>query len=156
MKETFENLVLVCLDGDFCRSVSVELSDKLDMLFADLKGYIEYDLLDSKLIMDTCGLEYLKEREFKSAKNCAKFQNTILTTDFDLFKQNRKAFTKKSCIVYLKLSKRSINKNETINILSYQNRDEYLQQESDVIIEIKSKVKSKALKEIMIKLGEAL
>jgi len=156
MKKTFLNIVLVCLDGDFCRYISKELSDKLDMFFADLKDYIEYDLLDSKAILEKCGVNYLQERELKATKSFSKFENTVLTVDFDLFKQNCFAFDEESLIVYLKLPKKVLGEKETINIISYESHDEFLVRQSDVIVSLKSKSSNKAVKEIIEKLREAL
>lgn len=155
MEATYDNILLVCLDGVFCKSISEELADKLDMFFADLQAYIEYDLLDSKAVLQTCGIDYFKEREFKATKNFAKFQNTVLTADYDLFKDNRKAFTT-SLIVYLQLPKKFISAEETINILSFENRDKYLAKESSLVLSLKSKNKNKALKDLLKKLEEAL
>ena len=156
MNDSYVNIVLVCLDGDFNRLVCKELAEKLDMFFADLGDYIEYDLLDSKAILEKCGLEYLNEREYGAAKSFAKFENAVLTVGYDLFKQNRSAFTKSSLIVYLRLSKKWIDKKETINLLSFEWRDEYLASQSGLIIQLKSKAKTKAINEVMQGLQEAL
>ena len=156
MKEAFVNIVLVCLDGNFCKFISKELSDKLDMFFADLKDYIEYDLLDSKAILEKCGVEYFEEREFKATRAFGKFENSVLTVDFDLFKKNRSAFEDSSMIVYLRLPQKLIDKNETINLLAFETHDEYLHCQSNIVIDLKTKAKTKAIKEIMLKLGEAL
>ena len=156
MNAAFENIVLVCLDGKLCRSVSEKLSEKLDMFFADLKAYIEYDLMDTKAVLETCGIEYFDEREFMASANFPKFSNSVLTVDFDLFKKNRKAFTKQSLIIYLKLAKKLINKAETVNILAFDSHDKYLEKESNLTIEIKHTAVTKAVKEIINFLGEAL
>lgn len=155
MKDNYVNIVLVCLDGDFNRSISKELADKLDMFFADLKDYIEYDLIDSKAVLQKCGIDYLSEREYKASENFAKFENAVLTVDFDLFKQNRAAFTR-NLVLYIRLTKRQIDKKENINLISYENRDEYLTNNSDMVVQLKSKAKPKAIKEIMLQLQEAL
>lgn len=156
MNQAFVNIVLVCLDGGFCKEISKELSDKLDMFFADLKDYIEYDLLDSKAVLEKCGVDYLEEREYKATKSFAKFENSVLTVDFDLFKKNRSAFGKTSLIVYLRLNEKQINKKETINLLSFNSHDEYLVNNSNIVVQLKSKAKVKVIKEIMTELGEAL
>ena len=156
MKATYINIVLVCLDGEFNKEISKELADKLDMFFANLKDYIEYDLLDSKAILEKCGIEYLNEREFKATQSFAKFENAVLTVDYDLFKQNRQAFTNKSLITYLRFSKKLLNATETINKLSFENRDQYLLSQSGLVINLKSKVKSRALKQIIAQIGEVV
>lgn len=156
MEASYENIILVCLDGNFGRLISEELSGKLDMFFADLKAYIEYDLLDSKEVLEVCGVEYFQKREYSAAKHFARFTSSILTVDFDLFKQNRSAFTNNSFIVYLKLPKKALDKNETTNIIAFDAHDIYLQKECDLTIELKNKTKSKSIKEIITKLGEVI
>ena len=94
MKVAYTNIVLVCLDGDFNRNICKELANKLDMFFADLKDYIEYDLLDSKTILEKCGIEYLAQREFKASQSFARFENSVLTVDFDLNKTDKHLQTK--------------------------------------------------------------
>ncbi len=156
MKEKFVNIVLVCLDGEFCKSISKDFSDKLDMFFADLRDYIEYDLLDSNAILEKCGVQYLLERESKASSAFAKFQNSVLTVDFDLFKQNRKCFGNSSLIVFLELPIKLINKKEEINLLSFEARNDYLLKQCNLVVTLKTKTKSKVIKEIMNKIGEAL
>lgn len=156
MKAAYINLVLVCLDGEFNKMICKELADKLDMFFADLKDYIEYDLLDSKEVLEKCGLEYFAEREFHASKSFAKFENAVLTVDYDLFKQNRNAFTNKNMIIYLRLNKKMLSEKETINILSYEARDKYLLSQCGLVIAIKNKTKAKAIKEVMTQIGEKI
>lgn len=156
MKASYKNIVLVCLDGDFNKEICKELAEKLDMFFANLKDYIEYDLISSKEILEKCGIEYLAEREFKATQSFARFENAVLTVDYDLFKQNIKAFSKGSLIVYLRLSKRLIDEKETINKLSFDSRDEFLASKCGLVVSLKSKVKNKAIKEIMLRIGEVV
>lgn len=156
MKAAYVNLVLVCLDGDFNKAISKELANNLDMFFADLKDYVEYDLLDSNAILQKCGVEYFAEREFKASQSFAKFENAVLTVDYDLFKQNRKAFSNRNLIVYLRLNKKNINEKEIVNILSFEGRDKYLLSQSNVVVGLKSKTKTKAIKEIISQVGESL
>ena len=156
MKAVYINIVLVCLDSQFNKEICKELADKLDMFFANLKDYIEYDLLDSKAIFEKCGIEYLAQREYKATQSFAKFENAVLTVDYDLFKQNRSAFSDKSLIVYLRLGKKLLSSKETINILSFDSRDKYLLSQCGLVVALKSKVKSKVLKEIVAQLGEVV
>lgn len=156
MKQAVINIVLVCLDSQFNKLVSQEIAEKLDMFFADLESFIEYDLIDSKAILEKCGIEYLADREMKATQSFAKFENSVLTVDFDLFKANRSAFSHQSLIVYLRLGEKMINKKESINIISFKARDQYLLNNSDLVVSLKSKAKGKAVKEIISSLQEAL
>lgn len=156
MEENVENIVLLCLDGEYSRLVSQELAEKLEMFFADLKGYIEYDLIDTRQVLETCGVEYLRQREEKAAQTFARFQNSVLTVDFDLFKQNRSAFDERNLIIYIRLPQKEIDGKEVINKLSFDLRDEFAKNNAKIVVEIKSKNINKTVKAIIKKMQEAL
>lgn len=150
------NIVFVALDSKLANNVSSMVSEKLGMFFSDSKDYIEYDLYDSKAVLNNCGVDYLKDRETKALKNLLSFHNLVVNCNFDLFKHNRKVFTNKSLICYLKIPQNALQKSEVVNKLSYLSHDEYLSKNCDVQIELKSSNINVAVKRTLEVLGESL
>ena len=150
------NIVLLCLDHTFCKSVARELSSRLGMFFSDCKDLIEYDLVDSQAVLANCGIVYLKERERSAIKNMLNFSSSVLSCDFDIFKHNRRCFTKKSLLVFLRLPQKCLDKKETINDIAFSSHEKYLLENADVSVELKSKSENMATKRIIEALREEL
>lgn len=150
------NIVLLCLDHNFCKSVARELSSRLGMFFSDCKDLIEYDLMDSQAILANCGIAYLKEREKSAIKNMLNFSNSVLSCDYDIFKHNRRCFTKKTFLVFLRLPQKCLDKKEMINDIAFASHEKYLLENADVSVELKSKSENMATKRIIEALREAL
>lgn len=141
------------LDEKFVKNVSSILASKLEMFVADCKDLIIYDLIDPKDVLNKCGIEYLKKREKKVLINCSEYENTVISINFDLFRDNTDVF-KNSFIIYLKLPEDKITK--TTNQISYDKRNEFLIENVDITINLEKKSKVQAVNNILEKLGELL
>lgn len=155
MKNTQEmiNILLISLDEKFAKNVALQLANSLDMFIADTKELIEYDLSDSKEVLKTCGLEYLKKRERKVVVKVSQYENTILTIGIDLFKDYYECF-ENSFIIYIGRKQKYITK--TINKIEYENYDEFIKEKADITVNIDKSSANNATQIIMQKMREIL
>jgi len=152
-KQDIINILLVSLDDKFAKNVSGMLADNLDMFVADCKELIEYDLVDSKNVLKTCGLEYLKKREKKVIKNCASYENTVLTINIDLFKNYSDLFDR-SLVVYLRRKRKAISK--VVNVIGYENYDEFIKENVDIIVDFDKSSAAMVVEMVLQKMKEIL
>ena len=148
--ENVLNIVLIALDGKFCKNISSALAERLDMFWADCKDLIVYNLIDPKKVLKTCGLEYYKKQERKVIENCCEYRNTVISINFELFKEYNQFF-KNSLIVYVGLNQKNVN--STVSHIAYDSRDEFLRLNCDHYIELNKKSKMMAVKKIIDFLG---
>ena len=153
MKEKIQNIVLISLDSCFVKNVSQILASMLDVHFADCKELVEYDLIDSGTILKNCGIDYLKEREGDALKRALDFENTILSCDYDLFKNNKRLFSK-NLVCYLKLPQKDIGEKDVINQLAFLSHDEFLEKKCDKVCTLKGKSAKKDVKKTIEELEE--
>lgn len=155
MKDNKEilNILIVSLDENFGKKVSSVLASKLDMFVADCKDLVVYDLINPKDVLDKCGIEYFKKREKGVLRNCAEYHNTVLSININLFKEYYSVFNN-SLIIYLKLDEKKIT--TTINKISYENYNDFLEKNVDIVVPVINKSKEKATEKLMYKLGEIL
>lgn len=147
------NILLISLDEKFAKNVALQLANSLDMFIADTKELIEYDLSDSKEVLKTCGLEYLKKRERKVVVKVSQYENTILTIGIDLFKDYYECF-ENSFIIYIGRKQKYITK--TINKIEYENYDEFIREKADMSVVLDKTSANNATQIIMQKMREIL
>lgn len=147
------NILLISLDEKFAKNVALQLANSLDMFIADTKELIEYDLSDSKEVLKTCGLDYLKKRERKVVVKVSQYENTILTIGIDLFKDYYECF-ENSFIIYIGRKQKYITK--TINKIEYENYDEFIKEKADITVNIDKSSANNATQIIMQKMREIL
>lgn len=147
------NILLVGLDDKFCKSVSQELAETLQMHFTDCGDIVNYYIQEKDLILQKVGLDYLKRKEKSALKECANFRDCVLTINFDYFKHNLTLF-KNSAICYLRID--DDKKLNVIDRISFNSRDEFLKENSHIIVDLKKNDKHKAVKTLIKNLGEIL
>lgn len=145
------NILIISLNDKFSKNVASLLADKLDMFVADCHQMIVYDLINPKHVLETCGIEYYKQRERSVLKRCAEFNNTILSIDFDLFKENF-AFFNRSLIIFLWLPEERISK--VVNKIDFENRNNFISKIADQTIYQDKFMVVQSVKKIINKLGE--
>lgn len=152
-KQDIVNILLVSLDEKFAKNVAKKLANILDMFFVDCHELIEYDLVDSKTVLKTCGIEYLKKREKKVIENSSEYENTILTIGVTLFKEYT-LFFERSVVIYLKRPLKAVTK--TVNKIEYENYDEFLTENSDFSIELDNCTAQSGAEKIIEKMRKVL
>ena len=147
------NILIVSLDSKFSETISVAFANDMEMFFLDCRKMIIYDLEDPKAVEEKCGTEYLKKREKKVLKNCADFENTVLSISADLFHENCQVFSK-SYIIYIELSQDFVK--ETIDNIEYKNYNKFFKQNADLIVKSEDENIPNLLEKIKKSLGENL
>lgn len=151
MNKELINIMIVSLNYNFSKSVCERLANKMDMQYADCYDLIVYDLMSPKEVLEKCGIEYFKRRERAVLKQCVDYYNTVLTMNYDLFKDNHEIFNK-SLIIYLLLPEDKVDK--VTNKIVYENRNTFFCSHCDSIIEIEDCQSDKAVDKIIKMMGE--
>lgn len=145
------NILIVSLNDNFSKRVASFLADNLEMLSADCHELIVYDLINPKEVIEKCGIEYFKKRERGVLKACSEYENSTISINYDLFYEHANLFDK-SLIIYLKLPYEKITK--VPNKIEFDNRNEFLEKNSDEIIMLEKKSCNHAINKIIQKMGE--
>ena len=154
MKENIKDKILfVCLDERFGEEVSRTFADSLTLHFANCKELIEYDLFNSGEVLSQCGEDYYLMREKKVIKSTCGYENTVMFANYDIYYHNREVFSKYSTKVYLKIAKKALSKQETLNKLDFETRNAELEKNSDFVVSLKNLSVKGAIKEIYKVLG---
>ena len=155
MNENLKNNILfLCLDEKFGADVSKSVAEDFLMYFANVKELVEYDLFDSGEILAKCGEEYYLQREQNVVQTICDYDNALLFSNYDIFNYNKEAFLSNCLVVYLKIPKKLLSKEEVINRLSFDIKDKELESVAYITVELKNLNKKLAIKEIYRMLGE--
>ena len=147
------SLMFVCLDEVYREICSKNVSNELGLYYANCRDLIAYDLIERDNVRDVCGVEYLRKREQKVIKDISRYENVLIDIDYDTLFNNVELFKDNSVIVYLFLEKENIDKEKnTIDIISFEDRDNYLSQNCDFKIKVTKNIE-KDLEEIFANLG---
>lgn len=155
MKKLGTSILITSLNTAMGAALTEKLANLLSLHYASCKEIVEYDLFDSKAILDNCGVAYLKKRERSALRNVADYENSIIFIDYDLLWHNYDLFNDFHPLVYLRVSKRKLSKSDVISAISYDERDKYLQERADLIIDVQADNKS-SLTKIVKELSEKL
>lgn len=147
------NILLVSLDDRFAKNVVENLADILDMYNSDCKDLVVYDLIDPKDILEKCGIDYFKKREKAVLENCACYHDTIMSIDYDLFKEYHDLF-KNSIVVFLNC--KSSQNFKVPSKIDRVNRENFLRKHSTFEIYVERKVTRKVCNMIIDKLKEII
>lgn len=139
MKKMGSSILIASLNQGGGAKLAEKLADALSLHFADCKEIIEYDLFDSEAILDKCGIAYLEKREKSVMKNIAIYENSVIFIDYDLFKNNHVIFKNMHPFIYLAFKKSKLTKADAINKLAYDERDAFLREQADLVVEVGGK-----------------
>lgn len=145
------NILLVSLDDKFARKVVEKLAEELDMYHCDCKDLVVYELINPKEILEKCGVDYFKKREKAVLENCSNYRDTIMSMDYDLFKEYYYLF-KNSMVIFLNcMSSQNFKLASKIDRV---NRENFLRQNSNLEIFVERKTLKKICYLIIDKLKE--
>lgn len=141
------NICVYGLTEDYVKKIAKRVSNKFEMFFADVDALIEFDLINTQMVEEVCGKEYLEKLERKKVKNTATFENTLLSLKFSLINDetNRKVLDENCLMVYIKQSKESYeNKfshsdkeklNRILSMAVFDERDKLMQSYADIVVD---------------------
>lgn len=161
------NLVIIGFDYKKVKCLAKKLSDMLGMYFLDILDYIEYDLANKEEMIQTCGIDYYLKQESKIVSSSFTFENMVLNIRYNQLYSYLKNFElpEHNIIIYLQTDEKNISKrvlkdessfnSDTIgNILTFENRDKFLKQNSQIICSYNSFNEKNIIKDILFKLKE--
>lgn len=139
------NILLVGLDYDFIKSVANELANKFDMFFLDVNDLIEYNLIDTKNVKVTCGVEYFEKVEKKIALSVTEYENTVINFPYSLFLNANfsNVLSKRALTIFIKMDKETLAKENfkkgqnklSIEILTSDELNKLLEEKVDLVVE---------------------
>ena len=139
------NILLVGLDYDFVKSVANELANKFDMFFLDVNDLIEYNLMDTKNVKVTCGIEYFEKVEKKIALSVAEYENTVINFPYSLFLNANfsNILSKRAITIFIKMDKETLVKENfrrkenklSIEILTCEELNKLLTEKAEMVVE---------------------
>lgn len=142
-----QNICVIGLNNQYVASIGKSIADAFDMFFADITELIKFELMDIEYARAVCGDDYIHKVERSKVKAVNTFENTMFTMDYSLLNDdfNLKFTQDNSFIIYLKLSKESIEKIANNNVNSgiifdvYEFRDELCDRYCDFYIDCDGK-----------------
>lgn len=158
------NITIFCVLDNYGTTIAKMLSDKLGMYYADMQDMFEYELIDTKHIInslgETQGQQYIQDTEHKVIKNVSNFDNTLILIRPDkLFDEaNYKSISQHSYIIYIQISPKFFEKRSkrSGDILAdafkgntFSNKDKCYVHNSDIVVNCSTLKESKATKKIL-------
>ena len=109
-----KNITIICLSNKYKKIVAKELADSLEMFYADINDIMEYNLINSEMLL-TAGQQYFDQNEEKTIKTVSDYDNTILTLNLSTLNKNNNLdiIKNNSLIIYVRLNF------ETYSVLIY-------------------------------------
>lgn len=137
MKEYKQSILIVCLNEQFGQEVAKILADKLGMLFASCKDIVDYEVFDTKQVLEKCGIEYFQKKEKGALKHISKFENAVIFVDYEYFAKGYEYFSSNCNFIYLKAKKKQIS-NSVINEIAFEERTAELENKCEFVIPLKT------------------
>ena len=139
------NILLVGLDYNFVKNVANELANKFEMYFLDVNDLIEYNLIDTKNVKVTCGVEYFEKVEKKIALSVTEYENTVINFPYSLFLNANfcNLLSKRALTIFIKMDKETLVKENfrngenklSIEILTCEELNKLLSEKVDIVVE---------------------
>lgn len=156
------NIACVCFVEDFNKAISKMISDHLDLYYADVNDYLEFNMVNASEVISKCGVDYLEKLENDCVSSVASFENALISIEPRLYikQKNAQALAKSSVVVYIKLDKKIFenytaklkkNKKEELQALSivFEDYDKLCVNNCDIVVEVKSLNEKFAFKQVL-------
>ncbi len=148
MKVFKQSILIVCLNDKMGQEVGINLADSLNMLYANCKDIVDYEVFDAKSVIEKCGQEYFEKKEKSAIKHIARYENAVIYVDYDYFFKGREYFEKNCNFIFLRVKKKQLQKGDEINTISFEERDLELEKNCEFIVPLKNSV-AKTVEEIL-------
>ena len=104
-KMSKSNICIVGLSKQFIDEVCRQLSNKLDMFYANVQEIIEFELMDLAKVEEICGVEYLLKEEKSIIRRVCTYENTLINIEYSsLNNESTLDIVKHNCLlIYLRL-----------------------------------------------------
>lgn len=103
------NIAIISPNIKAIKSACKNLSDKLDMIFADVNDILEYNMVNQHML-EVAGKDYFDKEETKVLASVIGCNNTCLCCSFDILnKKNNFELIKSNCLViFLKINNQDL------------------------------------------------
>ena len=154
-----KNITIICLSDKYKKIVAKALADYLEMFYADMNDIMEYNLINSEMLL-SAGQQYFDENEEKTIKTVSDYNDAILTLNLSTLNKNNnlEIVKKNSLIIYVRLPFETysvLNKAENtsnlanINQSVFEDRDTLIKSFADIVVENRQIVVSETIKQII-------
>lgn len=158
------NICLFGLAKQFTDEVGKDLSQKLDIYYANFEKIFEFEMIDVDRLEELCGKDYLEKKESSLLKRLCTYENTLINISYHLLnsEDNHNYLQKHCLIIYLKMDisrykeeikNDNISKgNMALNIDLFKDRDQLCEQYADIVVATKNKKVSDVVDAIIVEM----
>lgn len=141
------NICLFSIAKQFSDDISKDLSEKMDVFYANFDEIAEFELMDMNRMEEVCGRDYLAKREFSIIKRICTYENTLINMNYSMLNDEKNLnIIKDNCLlIYLKLNKdrykKEIQKDclsagaTAMNIDIFEERDKLCEKYAEVVVD---------------------
>jgi len=141
------NVCVVGLAKDFTDKVCIELSELLELYYANVEKILEFELFDHENIEKVCGKDYLQKEQNSIIKRLCTYEDTLINLNYyNLNNDEILNNIKENCLlIYLQVSLDKFNdaidaldeNNHIIDKALFIDRDRICKSEADIVIDCK-------------------
>lgn len=101
------NICLYSIANKFSDDISKDLSEKMDVFYANFDEIAEFELMDMNKMEEVCGRDYLSKRESSIIKRLCTYENTLINMNYSMLNNEKNLnIIKDNCLlIYLKMNK---------------------------------------------------
>ncbi len=109
------NLCIIGLSKQFVDDICKQLSDRLEMYYANVEQIMEFELMDLHKVEEICGKEYLLKEEISIIKRVSSYENTLLNVEYShLNNESSLLAIRENCLlIYLRLTSARFDKEQS-------------------------------------------
>ena len=138
MKEFKQSILVVCLNEIAGQEIAHSLADSLNMLYANSKEIVDYEVFDSQSVIEKCGVEYFEKKEKNALKHISRYSNVVISVGYEYFVKGFDFFKNTCNFVYVRAKKKQLDPNDKINELAFEERDDELMEKCEFIVALKN------------------
>ena len=159
-----KNICITGLLNDFSEHIAENLAKDLDVFFANVLKFVQFDIVDISNTIEVCGVDYYKKLISKKLKELSKYDDVIIFCNYYFYNypECKSILKEKLITIYLDPGEIEFNKrleNEKISDLeakiekgSYKVRNKYFVKNCDILIDCSQKTEEQIVNIIKDKL----
>lgn len=125
------NIILVGFVNEDLKKIGLKLSNKLNFFYLNCEEMIKYSLMDTQKMKKICGMNYLAKQENKIVKSLSDYERTIITMNYQTFKDNMDAISTNKITIYMRLTQIQLKK-RIESMIKEENCDDFVTGELEI------------------------
>ena len=107
-----KNICITGLLNKYCENISQLLAQELEVFFADVIKFVQFDIVDISSTIDICGINYYKGLVSKKLKELSKYEDVVIFANYYLlqYQECKNVFENDLITVYLDVGENQFNK----------------------------------------------